>query len=64
MLLAKQGHTRERLGSYTLCSRFTKCHQASISAETHAKLAAHDILENAANMLGEREQLKVLGCLK
>lgn len=46
----KTGCNGDRLGSYTLCDRFTKCHRTSISAWAHVKFAAHDVLKNAANM--------------
>jgi len=52
------------LAPILLCGRFTKCQQASVSAETHAKLAAHDILKNTANTLTETERLEVLCRLK
>lgn len=62
--LLKQGCTRDRLGSYTLCGRVTKCQQALVSAETNVKFAAHDTLKNVVNSLMETERLKVLCCLK
>lgn len=53
----EMGCNGDRLGSYTLCGRFTKCHR--ISARTHMEFAAHDVLKNAANM---RRRQKGLNC--